>query len=81
MATKTVALDREAYEALRRRKREGETFSDVVKRTVGRRRSILEFAGIWKDMPEKDLAKVRAFMEEGRQRDRERMERILSEEG
>ena len=81
MSAKTVALDPEAYEMLRRNRRPGETFSDAVKRLSGGRRSILEYAGIWKDIPEKDLEKVRSFLREGRRRDRERMERLFRREG
>ena len=45
MGTKTIRLDDEAYERLKRRKNEGESFSDVVKRLSGER-SLLDLAGI-----------------------------------
>jgi predicted CopG family antitoxin len=77
VSAKTVALDPEAYDMLRRQRRAGETFSDAVRRLNGRRRSILDFAGIWKDIPEEDFAKIRAFFAEGRRRDQERMRKFL----
>ncbi|RRJ30992.1 antitoxin VapB family protein [Halocatena pleomorpha] len=43
-ATKTIAVSETAYERLKRRKREGESFGDVVERLAGER-SLLEFAG------------------------------------
>ncbi|WP_458190108.1 antitoxin VapB family protein [Haladaptatus sp. NG-WS-4] len=42
--TKTVALSESAYERLKARKREGESFSDVVERLAGER-SLLEIVG------------------------------------
>lgn len=75
--TKTIALDLEAYELLRRQKRGGESFSEAVKRLTRKRRSILDFAGAWKDMPKKDLEEIRAFLRRGRELDRRRMEELI----
>lgn len=64
MATKTISLDEEAYERLKARKQEGESFSAVVKRLAGER-SWTEVVGIL-DTGEADALK--AAIEEGRSR-------------
>jgi len=72
MATKTISLDEEAYERLKAHKREGESFSEVVKRIAGER-SWTEVAGILSDTEAEDLERV---IENGRERSRERRDRI-----
>lgn len=61
MATKTISLNEEAYEQLKARKREGESFSDVVKRLT-RERSWSEGVGI---LDEEEAEAQEATFEEG----------------
>ena len=72
MGTKTIRLDDVAYERLASRKREGESFSDVVKRVAGER-SLLELAGILSDEETDELETVIA---ERRERSCKRSDRI-----
>lgn len=72
MPTRTVSLDEEAYEQLEARKREGESFSDVVKRLAGER-SWSEVAGILTD---EEADALQAAIEAGRDRSRDRSDRI-----
>ncbi|WP_101297641.1 antitoxin VapB family protein [Halegenticoccus soli] len=75
MATKTISLDEEAYERLKARKREGESFSEVVKRLAGER-SWKEVAGI---LDEEEADSLEAAIEEGRSRSRKRSDRLAGE--
>jgi len=60
MENTPVALDREAYDHLRRQKRPGESFSQVVKRRAGQRRRLASFVGAWKELPDKTLREIHA---------------------
>ncbi len=68
MATKTISLDEEVYERLKARKKEGESFSETVKRLAGER-SWNEVAGI---LSEREVRDLESTIEEGRTRSRER---------
>ena len=72
MPTRTISLDEEAYERLRAHKREGESFSDVVKRLAGER-SLSEVAGILTDEEADALEDAVAA---GRARSVERADRV-----
>ena len=62
MGTKTISIMDDAYEILKRNKKEGESFSDVIRRTMPKK-DIMKFAGRWKDIDtekmKKDIQKLR----------------------
>ena len=74
MGMKTIRLDDEAYERIAERKREGESFSDVVKRIAGER-SLLELAGVLTD---EETETMRETIDARRERSRERSEEIAT---
>ncbi len=57
MGVKTITISIEAYEALLRLKRPGESFSDVILR-LAKRRSLLDLAGVWRDVDDEELERV-----------------------
>jgi len=74
MATKTISLDEEAYERLKARKKEGESFSETVKRLAGER-SWNEVTGI---LSEDEAAALEAAIEDGRRKSNERSDRLTA---
>ena len=69
---KQVSLSEEAYERLRRAKKGGESFSDVVLRTVkAPSGNIARFFGAWKE-EEEGYASIKARILEDRKRSRSR---------
>lgn len=72
MSTKTISITEEAYERLRMRKENSESFTDVINRITGKR-DIMEFAGILSD---EDAEKIKEHIKKRRQASRERMNRI-----
>lgn len=59
MATKTISIMDDVYRLLVLNKLAGESFSDVMRRTLKRKRNIMEFAGAWSDMSEKETEKMK----------------------
>ncbi len=50
MAAKTITIDLEAYEALSRHRRKGDSFSRVIKEHFGRRRTGRDLAAMVKKL-------------------------------
>ena len=57
---KTIAIANDVYEMLTKEKRPDESFSDVLRRLGPRGGSLLECAGILKDVPEEEFRRFRA---------------------
>jgi predicted CopG family antitoxin len=77
METTSIAVDREAYDLLRRQKRPGESFSQVVKRLANNRRPLASFVGAWKDLPEKTVRQIQSNRKRIRVLDEQRFERLM----
>lgn len=65
MTVKTVTLSADAYEALAALKKEGESFSEVVRRLTRKNRSLLEFAGAWRKVPARTMKEIEDFNRTG----------------
>ena len=59
MGTKTITIMEDAYEILLRKKHSGESFSEVIRRMTGVKRDIMDFAGAWKNISEKDAENLK----------------------
>ncbi len=76
MSVKTVTLSEDAYLALAARKRQGESFSEVVRRLTRSERSLKEYVGGWKDVPSTKLARFEGWMEHSDRASRTEMQRL-----
>lgn len=56
---RNLAVADDVYEMLSKEKRDGESFSEVIRRLASRRGSLLECAGILADLPEEKFRRFR----------------------
>ncbi len=77
MAVRTVTLSEDAYDALVAVKKDGESFSDVIRRLTRGSRSLLDFAGDWKDIPEEQMSSYLSFLGGGDRISRAKVHREL----
>jgi len=59
MGTKTISIMDDAYNILLRKKQKEESFSDVIRRIAGNKKDIMNFAGAWKDLSDKDTEVIK----------------------
>ncbi len=52
MATKNIAITDMAYELLSRNKLHGESFSQVIISHFKKKKHLLDYAGIWEEVPD-----------------------------
>ena len=57
----------DAYELLARNKRKDESFSDVVRRGFSEKGSILDLAGAWSDLSDKDAGDMEKAINQSRE--------------
>ena len=66
----------DAYEILLRNKAKSESFSQLIRRTMKRKKDIMEFAGAWKDLTGKEAGEMKSNITKLRKRStRELMEK------
>ena len=68
MGTKTISIMDDAYELLKKRKLRGESFSGVIRRELGKKRDIMEFAGAWSHLGDKRLNEIESNVKKLRKR-------------
>jgi len=65
----------DVYGTLKALKAPGESFSDEIRRLTLTKGSIMEFAGVWNDLSEKDAKKIEERIRE-RRKDRHRLDEL-----
>ena len=72
MATKTISITEEAYERLKMRKENNESFTDVINKITGKR-NIMELAGI---LSKEEGKKLKEYIKERRKASRAYSDKI-----
>jgi len=68
MGTKTISIMDDVYKLLLRNKMRSESFSDVIRRNLKKKRDIMEFAGAWKNINEEGAEEMKRNIRELRKK-------------
>lgn len=66
MGTKTLSIMDDVYDMLVAIKAPKESFSDEIRKLVKKKADIMNFAGIWKDVTDEDIKKIKSSILESR---------------
>ena len=59
MTTKTITIMNDAYTLLAKSRMGNESFSEIIRRVLSKKRNISEFAGAWSDMNEEEATELK----------------------
>lgn len=63
MGTKTISIMDDVYGLLVNKKTKEESFSDVIRRVLTRKGNIMDYAGSWKDISDKNINEMKEDIE------------------
>ena len=64
MGTKTITIMDDAYELLVRQKRPNESFSEEIRRIVPKKVDLMQFAGAWSHISDKEIKQMKKDIED-----------------
>ena len=59
MGTKVISIMDDAYELLVKNKKRNESFSEVIRRLVPKKKNIVECIGLWAHMKDEEITKMK----------------------
>jgi len=64
MGTKTISIMDDVYELLARQKKPDESFSEEIRRLVPKKGNIMDCAGLWAHMSDKESEEMKKYIED-----------------
>ena len=64
MGTKTISIMEDVYELLSKNKKPNESFSQELRRLVPKKGNIMECAGLWAHMSDKEAEDMKKYIED-----------------